>query len=272
MLVFDYLWAYVTHASIWSLLAIFLVGAMIERWRPAEPVQTAGDAWLNVAYALFTSFLGFALAPLLAIIATAMIAACGGGWIALPGEGWGLLGAAALYIFVVDFLEYAFHRSQHAWPPLWAMHSLHHSDRAVNVTTSARNFWLEPLLKAAFIYPLAAILFKVPPAVLTIYGLTTVIHVSNHLNLGVSFPRLWRVVNTPQYHRIHHSILPEHRERNFAAYFPVFDLLFGTYHCPAPGEFPATGLDTGEAPADFPAAVSWPLRRRRLGDAASPTG
>src|SRR6185437_2782406 len=114
-----------------------------------EARQRAGDAWLNLGYAVLTSWLGYALAPLFAVTAAAMTAACGGGFIALPGQGWALFGAAAIYVIFVDFLEYAFHRSQHAWPWLWAMHSLHHSDPSLNVTTSARNFWVEPLIKAA---------------------------------------------------------------------------------------------------------------------------
>jgi len=33
----------------------------------------------------------------------------------------------------------------------------------------------------------------------------------------------------------------EHRNKNFAAYFPIWDRLFGTLHVPQPGERPTTG-------------------------------
>jgi sterol desaturase/sphingolipid hydroxylase (fatty acid hydroxylase superfamily) len=49
-------------------------------------------------------------------------------------------------------------------------------------------------------------------------------------------------VTSPQLHRIHHSRLLEHRDKNFAAYFPVWDLVFGTYFHPKWDEYPATGV------------------------------
>ncbi|MBK8742853.1 MAG: hypothetical protein IPM02_26780 [Betaproteobacteria bacterium] len=36
-------------------------------------------------------------------------------------------------------------------------------------------------------------------------------------------------MTSPAAHRIHHSIEQPHRDRNFAALFPVWDVLFGTY-------------------------------------------
>ena len=41
-----------------------------------------------------------------------------------------------------------------------------------------------------------------------------------------------RLLVSPQVHRIHHSIRPEHRDKNFVIAFPVWDIIFGTYHHP----------------------------------------
>ncbi|MBK7469326.1 MAG: hypothetical protein IPI73_00585 [Betaproteobacteria bacterium] len=38
----------------------------------------------------------------------------------------------------------------------------------------------------------------------------------------------------------------EHQDRNFAAIFPVYDILFGTYVAPRRGDVPETGLSSGE--------------------------
>jgi sterol desaturase/sphingolipid hydroxylase (fatty acid hydroxylase superfamily) len=38
------------------------------------------------------------------------------------------------------------------------------------------------------------------------------------------------VVYPPTGHRVHHSALPEHRDKNFAGIFPIWDHLFGTYY------------------------------------------
>jgi sterol desaturase/sphingolipid hydroxylase (fatty acid hydroxylase superfamily) len=39
---------------------------------------------------------------------------------------------------------------------------------------------------------------------------------------------LWWLLTSPQYHRIHHSLKPAHFDKNFAAWFPLWDILFRT--------------------------------------------
>ncbi len=68
----------------------------------------------------------------------------------------------------------------------------------------------------------------------------------NHANVRIDFGPLTGVIAGPQWHRIHHSTDPHHRDRNFATFFPFIDRLFGTYYAPAVGEYPATGLDESE--------------------------
>lgn len=247
--------------SLWLWLAIFLVCGCIERLAPADPKQAVGDLLMNLGYALAVNWMLFAAAPALGALETYVLNRFGLGLIELPGSGWPLVASVALYLLVADFMEYAFHRAQHTSPLLWAMHSFHHSDRAVNVMTTQRNFWLEIPLKMVLIYPVLAILFKTPPVVLSIAALFGALHFFAHLNLRLSLGPFWAVVIGPQYHRIHHSPLRQHWDTNFAAYFPIFDILFGTHHRPLPGEFPPTGLDTADAPHHLLEAVLWPLRR-----------
>jgi sterol desaturase/sphingolipid hydroxylase (fatty acid hydroxylase superfamily) len=67
-----------------------------------------------------------------------------------------------------------------------------------------------------------------------------------HLNLRLPMGPLTPVFTGPQLHRLHHSIKPEHTDVNFAAFFPIWDILFGTYVPPKRDEWPATGLHDGE--------------------------
>jgi sterol desaturase/sphingolipid hydroxylase (fatty acid hydroxylase superfamily) len=260
MAVIAHLQAFVSQSGIMVLLAVFCALALVERLAPAEKAQPLGGFLFNAGYAVAQNWLGFVAAPLFAAAATVVVAALGGGLLALPNAGWGLLWAAPLYIFLIDFMEYAFHRAQHAWPFLWAMHSFHHSDASVNATTTSRNYWLEMPIKAIFVYPLVAALLKASPAVLAIYGLSAWNRFFTHMNLRISFGHLWWLVTTPQYHRIHHSLEASHRDRNFAAYFPVFDLVFGTAYRPQAGEYPATGIDGEARRTTFVDAAIWPLR------------
>jgi sterol desaturase/sphingolipid hydroxylase (fatty acid hydroxylase superfamily) len=259
--------AVATPLLFWS--AVCLFGLVVERIAPAEARQPAAHLRLNLGFGAVNSIIVTLLNPLVGAAGVGIVNACGGGLIDLPDRGWALVGSAAVFIFAMDFMEYAFHRAQHAVPFLWAMHSLHHSDPSVNVTTTTRAFWLEPGIKAVFVYPMVGILFHVTPAILAIYGVSQLYHFVNHLNLKVHFGRWWVFLNGPQYHRIHHSVEPRHFNRNFAAFFPVFDLIFGTYHRPMPGEFPATGLGADTAPRHLLEAVIWPVRRARAGDRAA---
>ncbi|MGZ8396913.1 MAG: sterol desaturase family protein [Rhodoplanes sp.] len=58
---------------------------------------------------------------------------------------------------------------------------------------------------------------------------------------------LTAVFGGPQYHRIHHSIERAHWNKNYAAFFPVWDQVFGTQHRPGPQEWPKTGIEGGPA-------------------------
>lgn len=67
-----------------------------------------------------------------------------------------------------------------------------------------------------------------------------------HSNVRIGFGRFGWLVGNPQNHRIHHSRLPEHTDKNFAQLFPLWDVIFGTYHWPRGDEYPPTGLSDGE--------------------------
>jgi sterol desaturase/sphingolipid hydroxylase (fatty acid hydroxylase superfamily) len=261
---------YVAHAlallklpSLLGWAPVFAIGFLIERIAPAEKSQPLSHLRLNVAYALVNALIVTLANPRAGAIGIGIVNACGGGLIPLSDQGWALVGSAALFVAAMDFMEYVFHRAQHGIPFLWAMHSLHHSEPSVNVTTTTRAFWIEPAIKAIFIYPVVGVLFHVTPAVYGIYGLTQLYHFVNHLNLRVHFGKFWVVLNGPQYHRIHHSASPEHFDRNFAAFFPIFDFMFRTSHRPMPDEFPSTGLDTRDVPRNALEAAIWPFRSLR---------
>ncbi|WP_421654829.1 sterol desaturase family protein [Leptothermofonsia sp. ETS-13] len=152
-----------------------------------------------------------------------------------------------VYFLIFDFFYYWFHRFQHTTPALWSIHKLHHSDVSLNVTTSSRHHWLEEPARVFLIAIPMGLIFDIQPVavgiVATVFNAWAFfIHANWKLQLGILTP----VVVGPQLHRIHHSIHPEHADKNFAAYFPIWDILFGSYCPPKPGEFPETGLHSGE--------------------------
>jgi sterol desaturase/sphingolipid hydroxylase (fatty acid hydroxylase superfamily) len=240
------------------MLTLGLVAGLLALERVAPASATQRGQWLNNIIVFFLSILGrIALGPLIAVSETGLINAAGGGLIDLTR--WPLWLGAAVYLVAMDLGEYLFHRAQHAFPWLWAMHSLHHSDPAMNVSTAQRHFWLDPAMKAVSVWLAVALLFKANGPILAIYATISLYHLLTHANVRVGFGAASWLWNSPQYHRLHHSSDPAHFNANYAALLPIFDVLSGAYRRPKPGEYPATGLgDEGmEGPFDL---VTWPLR------------
>jgi sterol desaturase/sphingolipid hydroxylase (fatty acid hydroxylase superfamily) len=253
------------HASLWLqayalMFAMMAVGALLERRWPATLLQSRSAQRLNMAYGGFYLGLVEAVKPLTAAASVAIVNAFGGGMVVLVSHGAGALASFVIVLLTIDLLEYAFHRLQHTWPVLWKLHSLHHSAVDFNVTVSVRHHWFEVLIKGCLLYPLVGVLFKVEP---WIVGMTSFVFMFGsyfaHLNVRVDLGRYVTWINSPQYHRLHHSVRAEHLDHNFALLLPLWDHLFGTLWVPAKHEWPVTGLDDGTQPRSLLGALSWPL-------------
>lgn len=167
--------------------------------------------------------------------------------------------AVVLSALVFDLMEYLYHRLQHRIPWLWAMHSLHHSDPEMSTLTTQRHFWADPLIKALTVWSLGAMIIAPTGAAVAAYGLLSLWNFLTHSRLRIDLGWWSWVINTPAYHRRHHSRLPEHYDSNFAALFPIWDVLFGSYF--RPDGFPPTGLE--QRPQSLRELLAWPLYYRR---------
>jgi sterol desaturase/sphingolipid hydroxylase (fatty acid hydroxylase superfamily) len=241
--------------------AIIATGWVAERARPALASPTS-SVFFNLFYLAPFSLMHAISVPAVAIVAVAMTNALGGGLFRLPSSGWGLVPAIALYALAMDLGEYVFHRAQHRFPVLWAMHSFHHSDRALNISTTQRHFWAEQAIKSATIYLAVGLLFRANDRILVIYGVLSFWNFVSHMNLRLGFGPVWFLLNSPQFHRVHHSSRREHYDRNFDGLFTIFDAIFRTAHVPAPEEYPSTGLEDEDIPRSLTEAVLWPMRGR----------
>ena len=169
--------------------------------------------------------------------------------------------------FLGDLWYYGWHRAQHEIPFLWEFHKLHHSDESMNSTTIYRSHFFELAgqalvrgltvgllidLSGAERIPIAAIAAGLLPPIWDIY-----------IHANVRADRLNRLVpffSTPQYHWIHHSRLPEHQDKNYAIWLPLFDVVFGSYFRPHVDEYPPTGLSSGERIETVWEAQAGPIR------------
>ncbi|GAB5452392.1 MAG: hypothetical protein Hals2KO_27200 [Halioglobus sp.] len=155
--------------------------------------------------------------------------------------------------FLGDFSYYWWHRAQHTFPVLWELHKLHHSDENLNSTTIFRSHFLEPAGQALFRGLTIGLIFDTRDAPQTLLAV-----IAGGLLLGlwdffihanVRVDRLYRLTpffSNPQFHWIHHSRLPQHQDKNFSIWLPMYDVAFGTYYKAEVDEYPPTGLSSGE--------------------------
>lgn len=234
------------HAKIIGI--ILLVGLVIESLLPAERDQPRTNIAFNLGYIAFLILFNNLVMPTLMGLMQPIVAHYG---LAIPiafpdSLGWQIAQVAAFF-FIHDFFYYWFHRGQHALAFAWPLHKLHHSEQSVNVTTTLRHHWLEDPIRVWLILLPMGLLFQQKPV--TIGWLAMAMNVFGyfvHMNVRLPLGPLTPILAGPQWHRLHHSIKPEHTDRNFAAFFPIFDIVFGTYTKPKKGEYPATGLHSGE--------------------------
>lgn len=247
-------------------LAIFptvLLASILERKRPIENHDswearaTIRTEWLLIA---FMATIGIFVEICLFVVFGRAAMMIGGPLLYLEAQS--VVGSAILvivYALYIDCTRYWMHRLSHKIPLLWAIHSFHHSAERLTVATGARHHWSEKIALAPLVF-LSLMLFQVPPHIMSMAILLMKVPDGlQHLNYKIAWHRAGIWVNTPQWHRIHHSVEPEHYDRNFSVAFPIMDVIFGTAHRPAPEEYPETGLRPRENPQLWEGIV-WPLR------------
>ncbi|UCE64001.1 MAG: sterol desaturase family protein [Nitrospirota bacterium] len=152
-----------------------------------------------------------------------------------------------LVLFIFDFFYYWHHRIQHKWKVLWAQHKLHHAEESLCCFTDQRHHWLEDSIRVFTItIPMGLLLSLTPVQGALLASVLRYWTIFIHSNVRLPFGPFSPIMSGPQLHRIHHSRELIHQDKNLAAFFPIWDILFGTYHRPLPGEWPKTGLASGE--------------------------
>jgi sterol desaturase/sphingolipid hydroxylase (fatty acid hydroxylase superfamily) len=236
--------------------SILVAAALTLGERLLRPAKT--DWWINLQAWVIYLAVSLTIMPLLS-------------WLQMPSlfDSTELPLWQGFLIFLVarDFGEYAFHQAQHRIPFLWSMHSLHHSDPEMSALTTSRHYWADQLVKELTIWPLSILVIAPSMQIFTIYSAISLWHFFVHARLPVNFGRWSWLINSPAYHRRHHSSLPEHYNSNFAALFPIFDVICGSYH--QPNGFPPTGFDI--RPKTAMDLLLWPMRQdQRVQTSAAP--
>lgn len=182
-------------------------------------------------------------------------------------HGYGPLGAlpiwaqAAIVFLASDFILYWIHRGFHS-QTLWRWHAIHHSSPELDWLSAYRfhpvNTWLSFTLVDALML-LAGFSMQAAASMALVNMLYSAMV---HANLNWTFGPFKYCFASPVFHRWHHTMLAEGRDKNFAPTFPLLDVVFGTFYMPD-GKLPEHyGVDGSTIPDNsFFGQLVWPFRR-----------
>ncbi len=223
-----------------ALLAL-LMSAAQRRW-PVEPKTDRAAVRVDVLYTLLHRLgafplLAFALLTPLFDAIESQLRLSGFSRLEIdrvwPGVTDVPLVSFAIYLVVLDFLDYWVHRGQHRFAWWWALHAVHHSQRQMTFWSDNRNHLIDDLIRDALIAAVAILIGVPPEQFLLLTVASRVLQSVHHANVrwrwgGVAE----RLVVSPSFHRLHHAIGYGHegpaRGCNFGVLLPVWDILFRT--------------------------------------------
>lgn len=164
--------------------------------------------------------------------------------LAPAAPGWTIACGFTVVVFLLDDgAKYLLHRALHRWPALWAFHRTHHSAETLTPFTVYRTHPVEGVLfalravcvqgvaVAAFVF-----FFGDRAALVTVLGANAILFMFNiaganlrHSHVWISYGRcVERILISPAQHQIHHSVAPEHHDRNFGAVLAIWDWIGGS--------------------------------------------
>jgi sterol desaturase/sphingolipid hydroxylase (fatty acid hydroxylase superfamily) len=137
-----------------------------------------------------------------------------------------------LQVLILDMIIYFQHRMFHKVNWLWALHSVHHIDPMLDVTSGLRfhpfEIIISNFIKIGFVFilgihPLSVLIFEV-----SLNGFA----MFNHSNIRLSNNIEWivsKVFITPSLHTIHHSKIAKETNSNYGFSIILWDVIFKTF-------------------------------------------
>ena len=236
-------------------MAVFTaVFVPLERWFTLRQEKLLRKEWLNDVGYFFLN--GLLLSTLLAFPVAALTI---GAQHLVPdavfqaARDLPLWARIPLVLFVGDIGAYWGHRACHRFALLWRFHVIHHSATHIDWLVNNRAHPVELVVTRIFglapLFALGLAQTTVGDNAIPVLGTAFLLvwgHVI-HANVRWRFGWLEYLIATPAFHHWHHTN-DDKRDHNYAALFPVVDMMFGTFYLPR--HFPTVyGADMQLAPA-----------------------
>ena len=215
----------------WFAFIIMSLWLIENRTRP----QAIGTKWRHTAINSI-----FVLSALPIQVAMMLLCAVVSKWTA--SNHWGLIYLLpdpedplikyGLMFFVLDFLDYVYHVTMHHVSVFWRFHLVHHTDEAVDVSTTVREHPGETFIRNGFLI-MWVFLCGASIEILLLRQLAeTAANLSSHTSIRLP-PRSARALGwlfiTPNLHHDHHHFDMPATNRNYGYVFSIWDRLFGTF-------------------------------------------
>ncbi|MFP3800116.1 MULTISPECIES: sterol desaturase family protein [Paraburkholderia] len=235
-------------ALYWVIVGVLEVGVMYALLRPLEALMPA-EKWQDRkgvgVDAVYTWITRLGILNLLFFFAMQPVFDRAQGWLRLhgvmsvdidnlwPGVTTQPIVAFAIYLIVLDFFGYWYHRLSHRYGIWWELHAVHHSQRRMSFWCDNRNHLLDVLMQSCMFAAIALVIGVPPAQFVVLVALTNFVQNVQHANIRAHFGWLGeRLIVSPRFHRRHHAIGYGHEGTtygcNFGVLFPWWDMLFGS--------------------------------------------
>ncbi|OYX93763.1 MAG: hypothetical protein B7Y76_11395 [Sphingobacteriia bacterium 35-40-5] len=184
---------------------------------------------------------------------------------------------SSMILFLVSFIfldlgEYVYHIIMHKVKRLWMFHIVHHSDQAVDVSTTLREHPGENIIRLSF----TLLWVFISGTTFWILMLRQIIQAFTTLFAHMSYrlpDKADRIIGllfiTPNLHQVHHHYKQPYTDCNYGDVLSIWDRLFGTFK-KLPANKLVFGVDTHmgkEDAANFIALAKLPFGKyRKSGD------
>ncbi|WP_458070902.1 sterol desaturase family protein [Rhodanobacter sp. BL-MT-08] len=137
------------------------------------------------------------------------------------------------YYAIYDFVYYWMHRTQHALPWWWALHSMHHSQRQMSCWTNDRGNLIDGFIQSMVLAVVGLLIGVEPDEFAWLMLLGELAQNFSHTNVRLGFGRLFeKVFVDPKFHRLHHMLVDPERPNlhncNYGQVFSIWDVVFRT--------------------------------------------
>lgn len=219
-----------------GLVALIVLAVGCEQIWPAERRHALArgrlqDACFLVLYATIVVPLMTLLGVGFATLMGSQVRWLEAGWTA----SWPLWLVVGVTLVAMDGANWIAHYADHRLAPLWRLHAVHHSQEELSVLTSFR---AHPLVHTTgFLLATVPVVVlmggrPIAPVLITVY---VCLGTLAHTNVRWTFGPLGRLVVSPAYHRLHHS-LDGPQGLNLGIVLTIWDVLSRRARFPAPGD------------------------------------